>query len=144
MMSWVGYLLTDSELFILFAENSQILFQISVIPILLTFIYWVALYLLVNNQLNSSLWHIIVTIMYSITACPISKYPLFPVLIEKYSWLARFYLLWELEAFVHVLMHLEEINSYYQIKTNNWIPFILTSTLLQMLACWQLASFHQF
>ena len=37
MMSWVGCLLKDSELFILFAENSQILLKISVIPILLTF-----------------------------------------------------------------------------------------------------------
>ena len=46
-MSWVGCLLKDSELFILFAENSQILLKISVIPILLTFIY-----LLVDNQLN--------------------------------------------------------------------------------------------
>ena len=54
-MSWVGCLLKDSELFILFAENSQILSKISVIPILLTFIYVVALNLLVNNQLNSSL-----------------------------------------------------------------------------------------
>ena len=36
-MSWVGCLLPNSELFILFAENSQILFKISVIPILLTF-----------------------------------------------------------------------------------------------------------
>ena len=62
-MSWVGYLLKDSELFILFAENSQILLKISVIPILLTFIYLVAINLLVNNQLNSSLRHIIVTIM---------------------------------------------------------------------------------
>ena len=48
-MSWVGCLLKDSELFILFAENSQILLKISVIPILLTFIYLVALNLLVNN-----------------------------------------------------------------------------------------------
>ena len=32
-MSWVCCLLTDSELFILFAENSQILLKISVIPI---------------------------------------------------------------------------------------------------------------
>ena len=48
-------LLKDSEPFILFAENSQILLKISVIPILLTFIYLVALNLLVNNQLNSSL-----------------------------------------------------------------------------------------
>ena len=62
-MSWVGCLLKDSELFILFAENSQILLKISVIPILLTFIYLVALNLLVNNQLNSSLWHIIVTLV---------------------------------------------------------------------------------
>ena len=53
-MSLVGYLLKDSELFILFAENRQILLKISVIPILLAFIYLVALYLLVNNQLNSS------------------------------------------------------------------------------------------
>ena len=53
MMSWVGCLLKDSELFILFAENSQILLKISVIPNLLTFIDLVALNLLVNNQLNS-------------------------------------------------------------------------------------------
>ena len=33
MMSWVGYLLEDSEFFILFAENSQILLKITVIPI---------------------------------------------------------------------------------------------------------------
>ena len=52
---WVGCLLNDSELFILFAENSQILLKISVIPILLTFMYLVALNLLVNNQLNSLL-----------------------------------------------------------------------------------------
>ena len=63
MMSWVGCLLKDSEVFfMLFAENSQILFKISVIPILLPFIYLVAINLLVNNQLNSSLRHIIVTI----------------------------------------------------------------------------------
>jgi hypothetical protein len=49
----LGCLLTDSELLILFAENSQILVKILVIPILLTFIYLVALNLLVNNQLNS-------------------------------------------------------------------------------------------
>ena len=54
MMSWVGCLLKDYELFILFAENSQILLKKSVIPILLTFIYLVAINLLVNNQLNSS------------------------------------------------------------------------------------------
>jgi len=60
-MSWIGCLLTDSELFILFAEKSQIFLKFSVIPILLTFMYLVALNLLVNNQLlivklNSSLW----------------------------------------------------------------------------------------
>ena len=33
-MSWVGCLLKVSELFILFAENSQTLLKISVIPIL--------------------------------------------------------------------------------------------------------------
>ena len=54
MMSWVGCLRKDSKLFILFAENSQILLKISVIPILLTFICLVALNLLVNNQLNAS------------------------------------------------------------------------------------------
>ena len=59
MMSRVGCLLTESELFILFTENSQILLKISVIHILLTFIYLVAFYLLVNNQLNLSLWQII-------------------------------------------------------------------------------------
>ena len=61
-MSWVGCLLKDSEIFVLFAENSQILLKISVIPILLTFMYLVALNLLVNNQLNSSLRHMIVTL----------------------------------------------------------------------------------
>ena len=50
-MSWVGCLLEDSELFILFTENGQILLKIRVIPIFLTFIY---LKSLVNNQLNSS------------------------------------------------------------------------------------------
>ena len=41
-MSLFGWLLKYSELIILFAENSQILLKISVIPILLTFIYLVA------------------------------------------------------------------------------------------------------
>ena len=41
MMRWVGCLLKNIELFILFSENSQILLKISVIPILLTFIYLV-------------------------------------------------------------------------------------------------------
>jgi len=49
MMSWVGCLLKDSEIFILFAENSQILLKISVTPILLTFIHLIAHNLLVNN-----------------------------------------------------------------------------------------------
>ena len=48
IISWVGCLLKDSDPIILFAENSQILLKISVIPILV--------------QLNSSLWHMIVTI----------------------------------------------------------------------------------
>ena len=65
MMSWVGRLLKDSKIFTLFAENSQILLKISVIPILLTFMYLVALDLLVNNQDNSSLLHITVTITIS-------------------------------------------------------------------------------
>ena len=39
-------LLKDSELLILFADNSQIVLKISVIPILLTFMYLVALNLL--------------------------------------------------------------------------------------------------
>ena len=40
--------------FILFEKSTQIIRKISVIPILLTFIYLVALNLLVNNQLISS------------------------------------------------------------------------------------------
>ena len=46
MMSWdlVDRLQTDSEAFILFAENTQILLKISVIPIIPTFMYLVALY----------------------------------------------------------------------------------------------------
>ena len=55
MMSWVGCLLKDSDIFILFAINSQIFLKISVI--LLTFMFQVAL--LVNNQLNSLLRQII-------------------------------------------------------------------------------------
>ena len=55
IMSWVGCLLKDSELFILFEENSQILPKISDISILLPFMYLVALNLLLNNQINSSL-----------------------------------------------------------------------------------------
>ena len=47
-LNWLFTNVTDSELFILFAENSQILLKISVFPILLTFIYLVALNLLVN------------------------------------------------------------------------------------------------
>ena len=53
-MSWIGCLLTDSEVFILFAENGQILLKISVILVLLTFMYLVTLNLLVNNQFNPS------------------------------------------------------------------------------------------
>ena len=66
-MSWVGCLQKDSELFILFARNSQILLKISVIPILLIFIYLVALNLLIKQptqlivQLNSSFRRIIVS-----------------------------------------------------------------------------------
>ena len=52
-MSWVSCLLKDSELLISFAEKSQILLKKSVIPILLTFIYRLALNLLLNNWLNS-------------------------------------------------------------------------------------------
>ena len=64
-MSWVLYLLKDSELFIFFAESSQILLKISVILILLTFIYLVALKPVSKQpaqlivQLNSSLRQII-------------------------------------------------------------------------------------
>ena len=60
-MSWVGCLLKDSDLFILIAENSQNLLKISVIPILLTFIYLIAPTQLIF-QLNSSLRQIIVTL----------------------------------------------------------------------------------
>ena len=41
---WVDSLLTDSEVFFLFAENSQILVKISIILIFLTFMYLVTLY----------------------------------------------------------------------------------------------------
>ena len=51
-MCCVGCFLPDSGLFILFAENYQILLKNAVIPIFLTFKYLVALDL--NNQLNSS------------------------------------------------------------------------------------------
>ena len=65
MMRWGGCSQNDSELYMVFAENSQILLKISVILILLTFICLVSLNLLVNNQLNSSLQHIIVTYIFS-------------------------------------------------------------------------------
>jgi hypothetical protein len=45
-------LLSDWEILILFAENSQIPLKSSVISILLTFMYLLALNLLVNNQFN--------------------------------------------------------------------------------------------
>ena len=38
-LSLVGYLLTDTELFILFAQNSQILLKFFVIPNFLTLVY---------------------------------------------------------------------------------------------------------
>ena len=50
-----GCSLVDSELFILFAENSQIHTLNFGFPNLLTFMCLVALNLLVNNQLNSLL-----------------------------------------------------------------------------------------
>ena len=50
-LSWL-FTIKDSALFVLFAENSEILLKISVIPILLTFMYLSALNLLVDNQLN--------------------------------------------------------------------------------------------
>ena len=62
-MGWIGCLLKGSELLILFEDNCQIFLKISLIPIFLTFIYPVALNLLVNNQLNSSLRQIIVTLL---------------------------------------------------------------------------------
>ena len=43
-LTWLDCLLTDSEFFIWFAEISQILLKICFIPILLTFMYLVALY----------------------------------------------------------------------------------------------------
>ena len=58
-------LLKDSELFTLFAENSQIILKISVTPIFLTFMYLVALESVSKQptqliaQLNSSLRQII-------------------------------------------------------------------------------------
>ena len=58
-LSWVDCLLTDSEVFILFAENSQILLKISVVPIYLTFMYLVALYQknwAVNNIKSTQTW----------------------------------------------------------------------------------------
>ena len=66
-ISWVGYLLKDSDLFILFAENSQILLKISVIPICLTFHLFGSTLSVSKQQtqliirLKSSLRHIIVT-----------------------------------------------------------------------------------
>ena len=43
-LRWLDCLLTDSEVFILSAEINQVLLKISFIPILLTFMYLVALY----------------------------------------------------------------------------------------------------
>ena len=58
-MSWVGCLLKDSDLFILFAEYSQILLNISVIPIPLTFMYLVALES-VSKQLTQLMFQLII------------------------------------------------------------------------------------
>ena len=43
-LSWFYFLQTDSEVFIVFSEISQILLKIYFIAILLTFMYLVALY----------------------------------------------------------------------------------------------------
>ena len=50
--NWVGCLLTDSKIFILFAENSQILLKISVIHILWTFMYLLAVFNLRTNSIH--------------------------------------------------------------------------------------------
>ena len=55
-------MLINSDFFFLFEENSQIFLKISVIPILLAFMYLVALNLLVFIQLSSSLRQIIVPV----------------------------------------------------------------------------------
>ena len=71
-MSLIGCLLKDSELFILFAEKSQILLKISIIPILLTFILSGSTSSVSKQptqlivQHNSLLRHIIVTKVISI------------------------------------------------------------------------------
>ena len=55
-MSWVGCLLKDSEFFVLFTENSQILHKIFDTPILKQITQLIV-------ELNSSLGHIIVTVV---------------------------------------------------------------------------------
>ena len=88
-MSWDGCLLPDSELFILFAENSQIFLKISDIPILLTFIYLIALNLLVNNQLNSSLQHIIATQSSNISCWYAKRQGLYTQKLKIVTWLIK-------------------------------------------------------
>ena len=89
MISWVGCLLKDSKHFILFGKNSQLLLKIYVIPIHLSFIYMVALNLLVNNQLNLSLRHIIVTLIFrkckKSMNSKMAKWPIYQILFHKKS-----------------------------------------------------------
>ena len=82
-MSWVGCLLKVSELFILFAEHSQILLKISIIPFLLTFMCLITLNLLVNNQLNSSLGHIIVTMTFLLLRIALQDFQTFLRLFDS-------------------------------------------------------------
>ena len=60
-MSWVGCLLKDSEFFILFSENSQILLKISVIPIrdlnfLNLLVHKQPIQLIIAVEIRNSLW----------------------------------------------------------------------------------------
>ena len=69
ILSWLDCLLTDLEVFILFAEINQIILKIYFIPILLTFMYLVALYKknwVVSNLKSTQTQVIIVTDNYSI------------------------------------------------------------------------------
>ena len=67
-LSWL------SQLFILFAENSQILQKVSVIPILLAFIYLVALNLLVKFMFSKKATEIDKIFTVDLTLCSHTTY----------------------------------------------------------------------
>ena len=135
MMSWIGCLLKDAELFILFAENSQILLKILVITILLTFIYLVALVSKQPTQLIIAahnchtayqimfLWCDLIPIRLGIWMIidkdQIISKGLFGILEFSQKWTSEFVFTIETNSFVRFLVEFEDIKKSFR----NYLTF---------------------